>query len=77
MNKHLTPEVIRTLTVGERLQLIEDLWVSLDASEIDALPMPDWHGQVVGERLAAHARDPLSSRPWIEVKAEILSRLRK
>ncbi|MBU2531843.1 MAG: addiction module protein [Alphaproteobacteria bacterium] len=73
MNKHLTPDDIRALSVEERLQLIEELWDSL--ADAEALPVPDWHRQVISERLAAYERDP--GRPWDEVKADILSRLRK
>ena len=77
MNKHLTPEDIRALSVEERLQLIEELWDSLDGADVEALPVPDWHRQVVNERLSAHERDPGAGRPWDEVKADVLGRLRK
>jgi len=75
MNKHLTSDEIRALSVEERLQLIEELWDSL--ADAEALPVPDWHRQVVSERLAAYERDPDAGRPWDEVKADILDRLRK
>lgn len=77
MNKHLTPDEIRALTVEERLQLIEELWDSLDETDAEALPVPDWHRRAVSERLAAYERDPDAGRPWDEVKADILSRLRQ
>ena len=77
MNKHLTPDDIRALSVEERLQLIEELWDSLVEADAEALPVPDWPRQVVDERLAAYERDPVAGRPWDEVKSDILSHLRK
>lgn len=77
MNKHLTPDDIRALSVEERLQLIEELWDSLDEADAESLPVPDWHRQVVDERLATYERDPVAGRPWDKVKSDILSRLRK
>jgi putative addiction module component (TIGR02574 family) len=77
MNRRLTPDDIRALSVEERLQLIEELWNSLDDADSGALPLPDWHREVVSERLAAYERDPGAGRPWDEVKGEILSHLRK
>jgi hypothetical protein len=38
--------------------------------------VPDWHREVVAERLAAHRRGEMTSRPWSEVREELLARLR-
>ena len=76
MNKHLTPEDIRRLNVAERLQLIEDLWDSLEA-EPSALEVPKWHKAELDKRLAAHGADAAAARPWDEVKADILANLGK
>jgi hypothetical protein len=40
---------IEQMTVAERLQVMELLWVSRVP---DSVPSPDWHGQVLSERLA-------------------------
>lgn len=77
MNKHLTQEDIRALSVEERLRLIEDLWASLDGADADALPLPGWHETVVNDRLAAHERDPDAAQSWDDVKSDLLGRLRK
>ena len=42
---------IQSMSTTERLQAMELLWRSLSASE-DKLPSPDWHGEVLSERLA-------------------------
>ena len=40
-----------SLSLSERLQAMELLWRSFSASE-DEVPSPDWHGEVLSERLA-------------------------
>jgi hypothetical protein len=42
---------IEQMTVAERLQVMELLWASLSRVP-DSVPSPDWHGQVLSERLA-------------------------
>jgi hypothetical protein len=39
------------MSVTERLQEMELLWRSFSGSE-DEVPSPDWHGEVLSERLA-------------------------
>jgi putative addiction module component (TIGR02574 family) len=45
-----TLEELRSLSVQDRLQLLEDVWASLD-EEQDRLPMPGWHGEELKRRL--------------------------
>ena len=42
---------IEQMSLEERLQTMELLWVSL-ASTPDAVPSPDWHGEVLAARVA-------------------------
>ncbi|HKH46559.1 MAG TPA: addiction module protein [Thermoanaerobaculia bacterium] len=44
--------------------------------EPDNLPIPDWHLQLVEERLAAHRAHPEQVVTWEEAEQEILSQLR-
>jgi hypothetical protein len=46
---------IEQMTLEERLQTLELLWASL-ARTPDAVPSPDWHGEVLATRLAKVAR---------------------
>jgi hypothetical protein len=39
------------MSVRERLDAIELLWLSLAASP-EQVPSPEWHGQVIAERLS-------------------------
>ena len=42
---------IEQMTIPERLEMMELLWSSLSRTP-DSVPSPDWHGEVVAERLA-------------------------
>lgn len=74
MNKPLTPVEIAALPVADRLELIEQLWDSLE-SEAAELAVPEWHRAELDRRLAAHAANPSAARPWDEVKADILRKI--
>ena len=58
-------EILR-LPPDQRLRLVEDIWDSLAASP-DDVPVPDWHRELLDDRLA----DPgeRASRTWEEVQA--------
>ncbi len=47
----LAESQIQSMSTTERLHAMELLWRSFSASE-DKLPSPDWHGEVLSERLA-------------------------
>ena len=63
------------LTPDEKLEYIQALWARF-SEHPDSVPVPDWHRQVVAERLAAHRRGEITSRPWPEIRDELLARLR-
>jgi hypothetical protein len=46
---------IEQMSLEERLQTLELLWASL-ARTPEAVPSPDWHGEVLATRLAKVAR---------------------
>lgn len=59
---------ISTLKPAEKLELIERLWQSLEAGEIEP---PAWHAEVLAEREAEWETRAESARPWEEVKARL------
>lgn len=62
------------LPLSERIRLVEDIWDSI-AAEADALPAlsPSERAEMQ-RRLEAHRKDPSSSLPWDEVRAELRDR---
>jgi putative addiction module component (TIGR02574 family) len=63
------------LSSDEKLEYIQALWDDF-SEHPEEVPIPDWHRQVVAERLAAHRRGEITSRPWSDIREELLARLR-
>jgi putative addiction module component (TIGR02574 family) len=67
------PSDYTSLSVAERLRLVEDIWDSI-ARDTGAVTVP---GEVLDEaerRLAEHRRDPDSAIPGEQVRAELHKR---
>lgn len=58
------------LSVAERVQLAEDIWDSLAASQED-IPVTDAQREELDRRLDAHARAPEAALPWDEVRGRL------
>lgn len=68
----LNLEEIRRLSVEERLDLIGDIWDTLDdEDEVDLLS--DEQRAMLDERLAAHRAAPETAIPWEEVRARLFA----
>ena len=63
------------LSVPERIQLVEDLWDSIAASEAE-VPLSAAQRDEIDRRLESLERDPHAGRPWPEVRARVEERLR-
>jgi putative addiction module component (TIGR02574 family) len=62
-----------TLSLTERLQLVEDLWDSI-AAESAALPLSPQDRDEIDRRLAEHDLNPESAIPWEDVQARLTRR---
>jgi putative addiction module component (TIGR02574 family) len=67
---------ITSLSIDERLQLIEALWESI-AVERGQPELTDAQKAELDRRLEAHAVNPENVVPWEQVKADALNRARK
>lgn len=67
----LTREEIARLSPGERLQLIGDLWNSLDDAEV---PLSAAQRAELERRLADFEHDRMQSLTWEQLKAELSRR---
>jgi putative addiction module component (TIGR02574 family) len=63
---------LETLSMPEKLQLVEDLWDSIARSRKD-IPIPDWQKEELARRKEKYLQSPDSILPWAEVKKSILS----
>lgn len=64
----LTESQVAKLSVDERMRLIEMIWSSFAP---DDLPVPDWHQDVIEQRLKRMRSDPRPGTPWSEVREEL------
>jgi len=61
------------LTFDEKLDYVQSLWDRI-AAKPDAVPIPDWHLDLIEERLNASSG---SGRPWTEVRDSLRARLQQ
>jgi putative addiction module component (TIGR02574 family) len=71
MNKALLKELLE-LSPADRLQLVEDLWDSIEPGDLG--PLTDEQKQEIQRRYADHVRNPAKSSRWDDVKARLLAR---
>lgn len=60
------------LSVEEKLDYIQALW-GLVLTKPDQVPVPEWHREIIAERIAAYRQGQGSSRPWREFREELRS----
>jgi putative addiction module component (TIGR02574 family) len=71
----IPPAGFDELSADEKLAYIQALWDHF-SGHAEEVPVPEWHRDVLAERLAAHRRGESNARPWPEVREELLARLR-
>lgn len=76
MDLRTTLQEISSLSVDERIQLVEAIWDTI-AAEPGQPELTETQKEELERRLVAHAATPDDAVPWEEVKARALSRARR
>jgi len=63
---------IQSLSIPERIQMVEDIWDSI-VREPDHIPLTEAQKEELDKRLEAYYKAEQAGSSWIEVKAGILS----
>ncbi|MBM4033217.1 MAG: addiction module protein [Planctomycetes bacterium] len=63
---------VLSLSVAERIQLVEDIWDSIAAAP-EAVALTDEQREQLDRRLDAYHRDRAAGAPWEEVRERILT----
>ncbi len=71
---NITAELDR-LTTSDKLRAMEHLWDEL-CRHADEVPSPEWHGDVLAQRLQAVAEGKASFRDWDAEKTRIRNALK-
>jgi len=68
-------EEIKSLSVAEKLKLIDELWQTID----DTMPVLSREAEekIIAERMALYEKEELKFYPWEEVKARIQQQIRE
>ena len=69
----LPPPGFDDLPVSDQIDYVQSLWDRISAKP-EKIPVPDWHIQVLEQRLAEEIKSG-ESRPWQEVRDELRSKL--
>ncbi len=67
----MTLQEIETLSVPEKIQLVEDLWDSVATSNAN-VPIPAWQQRELESRKQKFLNNPASGMTWQEVKRSVL-----
>lgn len=63
------------LPVDEQIDFVQSLWDRIAATS-EQVPMPEWHRQIIRERLAAYNANPSAGRLWTDARIDIERKLR-
>ena len=70
----LPPPGFDALSIDDKIDYVQSLWDHIAARPED-VPVPEWHRQIITERLAAHRADSDQGKDWEEVEQEITTEL--
>jgi len=64
------PPGFETLSLDEKIEYVGSLWDAI-AESPEAVPVPEWHREIIQERLAEHRANPDAVKSWGEVRQEL------
>ena len=75
IEKHNIPQEFKDLPVQSRIEYVQDLWDFIVEGAED-IPVPESHKRILDSRAAAYDAAPDNGKPWVEVRENLLSKLR-
>lgn len=70
----LPPPGFDELSVEEKIDYLQSLWDRIAASP-DAIPLPDWHREILDERLKELEANPDAGDSWDAVQERLRGKL--
>lgn len=72
----IPPPGFDELTVEEQIDYAQSLWERISAAH-ERIAVPDWHREVLDERLKEHDADPSAGESWDVVRIRLRDKLRR
>ena len=70
----LPPAGFDSLSVEEQIDYLQSLWERI-AAQPEQVPVPDWHREVLAERLSAIRKSPDEGKNWDDFDRELTKEL--
>jgi putative addiction module component (TIGR02574 family) len=67
---HTPPAGFDELSVDQQIEYVQYLWDRI-AAHPDRVPVPDWHHEVLEQRVADMVANPEAESPWDEVESRL------
>lgn len=71
----IPPPGFDDLPVDEQIDFVQSLWDRI-AATAEQVPVPEWHREIIRERLASYNANPSAGRLWTDVRTDIERKLR-
>ena len=72
----LPPPGFDALSVDEQIDYVQSLWDHIAARPED-VPVPDWHREILAERLAAHRANNDPGAEWEDFEKDLTADLKR
>ena len=66
----LPPAGFDSLSLEEQIDYLQSLWERI-AAQPEQVPVPNWHREVLAERLAALSKSPVEGKNWDDFDQEL------
>lgn len=70
----IPPPGFDELTVDEQIDYVQSLWERIAATP-EQVPVPDWHREMLDERLKEHDANPNVGESWDVVRGRLRNKL--
>jgi putative addiction module component (TIGR02574 family) len=64
------------LSVDEQIDFVQALWTRIAETQ-RSVPSPDWHRDVVRQRLVDHRSKPDRARPWSDARSDVEKKIKQ
>jgi putative addiction module component (TIGR02574 family) len=72
----LPPPGFDELSVAEKIDYVQSLWDRIAATP-EQVPVPEWHREVLDDRLRDYAANPMAGESWDVVRERLRDKLRE